>query len=161
LPLESASAPVVVRGKIFVGGKSDDRGAIACLSGRGELLWLRSIPLDGPSVSLTVFERGVVATDVRGAAIRLLPDGTTSWVVGGQEEPLLRRIEPALIKGTLVVPGVSVRLVDARTGRILASTPKAPELTALAVGKKLEIYTYVEAGAVTRFDPSAVLSVVR
>lgn len=160
LPLESASAPVTVKGKIFIGGRSDGRGAIACLSGKGEVLWLRSVPLEGASISLSIFERGVIATDVRGAAVRLLPDGTTAWVVGGLEEPLARRVAPALMKGTLVLPGLSVRLIDALTGRVLASTPKEPELTSLAVSKKLELYTLAENGGLTRFDPAAVFAVI-
>ncbi|MBL8922645.1 MAG: PQQ-binding-like beta-propeller repeat protein [Myxococcaceae bacterium] len=160
LPLENASAPLVVRGKIFVAGRSDNRGAVACLSARGEVLWLRGVPLDGASTSLLGFERGVLAVDGRGGAVRLLPDGDVSWVLGGLEDALTQRIEPSLAKHVLVVPGTSVRLVEPTSGRLLAATPREPELTDCAVGRGLTLFTYAEAGALTCYEPRAVLSVV-
>jgi hypothetical protein len=160
LPFESASAPIVVRGKIFVAGRSDNRGAVACLSGKGEVLWLRGVPLDGTTASLAAYERGVLATDARGGAVRLLPDGDVAWVLGGLEDALTQRLQPTLAKGVLVVPGTSVRLVDPTSGRLLASTPREPELTDCAVGRGLTLFTYAEAGALTCYEPRAVLSVV-
>lgn len=160
LPLEAASAPLVLRGKIFVAGRSDNRGAVACLSGKGEVLWLRGVPLEGGSTSLVGFERGVLATDGRGGAARLLPDGDVSWVLGGLEDALTQRIDPCLAKHVLVVPGTSVRLVEPTSGRLLASTPREPELTDCAVGRGLTLFTYAEAGALTCYEPRAVLSVV-
>lgn len=160
LPFENASAPVVARGRIFVAGRSDGRGAVACLSGKGEVLWLRPVPLEGATVSLLAYERGVLATDVRGAAVRMLPDGDTAWVMGGLDEALAQRLAPTLAKGALVVPGSSVRLIEPQSGRLLASTPREPDLTDYAVGRGLSIFTYVEAGALTCFEPGAVFAVV-
>jgi outer membrane protein assembly factor BamB len=160
LPLELASAPLVLRGRIFVAGRNDGRGAVACLSGKGEVLWLRSVPLDGATASIVAFERGVIASDARGAAVRLLPDGEPSWVLGGLDEAITPRLPPRLAKGVLLVPGTSVRLLDPTSGRVIAGTPPTPELADLAVGKGLTIFTYAEAGTLTCFEPGAVLSVV-
>jgi hypothetical protein len=160
LPLEVAAAPVVVRGRVFVTGRHDDRGAVACLSARGEVLWQRAVPLDGATSALVAFERGVIASDGRGAAVRLLPDGTPAWVLGGLGEPLAARLAPRLARGTVLVPGASVRLLDPTSGRLLAATPEAPEVADVAVGRSLTIYTYVEAGTLTCFEPGAVLSIV-
>lgn len=160
LPFESASAPVVARGRLFVAGRAEGRGGVACLSGKGEVLWLRAVPVDGASALVVPFERGALVTDARGAAVRLLPDGDTAWVVGGQDEALTQRLAPTLAKGALVVPGPSVRLIDPLSGRVLASTPRDPDLTDYAVGRGLSLFTYAEAGALTCFKPGAVLSVV-
>lgn len=160
LPLEQASAPVAARGRLFVAGRAEGRGAVACLSARGEVLWLRSVPLEGATTSLIAWERGVLATDARGGAVRLLPDGDTSWVVGGLEEPLSHRLAPTTSRGVLVVPGVTIRLIDPQSGRVLAATPAEPELTDYAVGRGLTVYSYVEAGALTCYEPARVLAVV-
>jgi hypothetical protein len=160
LPLESAGPPVVSRNRIFVAGRSEGRGAVACLSAKGEVLWLRSVPLDGATAVLLAFERGVIASDARGAAVRLLPDGEPSWVLGGLEETILARLPPRLAKGVLLVPGASIRLVEPTSGRVIAGTPPGPELADFAVGKGLTLFTYVEAGTLTCFEPGAVLSVV-
>ncbi|MDP3234017.1 MAG: PQQ-binding-like beta-propeller repeat protein [Myxococcales bacterium] len=159
LPFENASAPVTVRGRIFVAGRAEGRGGVACLSGKGEVLWLRAVPVDGATASVVPFERGVLVTDARGAAVRLMPDGDTGWVVGGLEEALIQRLPPTLAKGALVVPGTSVRLIEPLSGRVMATTPREPELTDYCVGRGLTIFTYAEAGALTCFKPGAVLSV--
>jgi outer membrane protein assembly factor BamB len=160
LPLELASRAVVSRTRIFLAGRLDNRGAVVCLSRTGEVLWTRNVPLDGASSSLVAFERGIIATDNRGAAVRLLPDGTVAWVLGGVPEALHARIRPMMTRQTLVVPGTSVRLVDPVSGRVLAATPPQPETADIAVGKGLTIFTYVEAGLLTCFEPRTILSVV-
>jgi hypothetical protein len=160
LPLEVAAPPVVSRGRLFVAGRHEGRGAVACLSGKGEVVWLRPVPLDGASISLASYERGVIANDARGAAVRLLPDGEPSWVLGGLEEAIAPRLAARLAKGVLVVPGASVRLVDPTSGRVIAGTPPTPELTDFGIGRGLSLFTYVEAGTLTCFEPGAVLSVV-
>jgi outer membrane protein assembly factor BamB len=158
LPLENASAPITARGRIFVAGRSEGRGGVACLSSRGEVLWLRPVPVDGATSTLVPFERGVLVTDARGAAVRLLPNGDTSWVVGGLDEGLLQRLSPTLSKETLVVPGTHIRLIAPLSGRIIAMTPREPELADYCVARGLTIFTYAEAGALTCFKPGAVLS---
>jgi hypothetical protein len=80
-------------------------------------------------------------------------------VVGGLEEALVQRLAPTLARGALVVPGASVRIIEPLSGRVLATTPREPELTDYGVGRGLTIFTYAEAGALTCFKPGAVLAV--
>ena len=118
------------------------------------------MPLDAATCSLIAFSRGVIVTDSRGASVRLLPDGSTAWVLGALDEPLAQRLAPTLSRRVLVVPGVTVRLIEPGSGLLLAMTPAQPELTGYAVSPGLSIVTWVEGGSLTCFRPGVALSLV-
>jgi len=160
LSLEHACGQVISGGRIFVAGGENGHGVVACLSTKGARLWQRPVPLDAATCSLIAFSRGVIVTDSRGASVRLLPDGSAAWVLGALDEPLAQRLAPTLSRRVLVVPGVTVRLIEPGSGLLLAMTPAQPELTGYAVSPRLSIFTWVEGGLLTCLRPGVALSVV-
>jgi hypothetical protein len=152
---------VVCRSRIFVLGHREGQGLVVALSDRGQVLWERSTPLEPRSQVALPFERGLLVTDARGGALRVLPDGQVGWVLGGASDQLSAPVAPQLRRGVLVVPGPTVRLVDPVSGRLLAQVETGPHLSDLAVDAQLTLYALQEPGVLEAFEPAAVLALVR
>lgn len=147
-------------GKTFLVGQRDGRTLVCAIGPRGQLLWERPVALEPRSAGLVVWDKGVIATDATGAAVRLLPDGQTTWVLGSSGDQLTHPIAPVLMRGVLVVPGPDTRVVDPSSGRVLAALETGPRLTSLAVDRKLALYALKEPGVLEVWKPSAVLALV-
>ncbi len=161
LILSSPSAPVTARGRTWLGGARDGRTVIVCLGVRGQVLWEKSIPCDARTLTLLPWEGGVIATDARGSATRVLPDGSAQWVLGSSGDELAHPIAPVLRRGTLVIPGPVTRLVQPIGGRVLAELATGPRMLDLAADAKLTIYVLREPGALETFVPGTALAVVK
>ena len=109
LALSAPSMPVATQGRIFLTGHREGRALVVALSLGGRVLWERPTPLDPHSQLPVAFEGGVVVTDARGHAVRLLPDGQPSWVLGGSGDQLSSPIAPVIRRRVLVVPGPTQR----------------------------------------------------
>jgi hypothetical protein len=160
LILSSPSAPVWARGHTWVGGARDGRTVLICLGKNGQVLWEKTIPCDARTLSLLPWEGGVLAADARGAATRVLPDGSAEWVLGSSGDELNRSIPLVVRRRTLVVPGPVTRLVQPRGGRVLAELATGPRMLDLATDAKLTIYVLREPGTLETFVPGAALAVV-
>jgi hypothetical protein len=158
--LTAPRAPLFAHGRVFLAGHRDGRAMVVALGPRGQPLWERSVPLDARTTCLLPWDRGVIATDARGAAVRLLPDGQPTWVVGGGGDELSAAIQPALSRHVLVVPGPATRLIDPRTGRVLTELDTGPRVSDLAVDRQLTIFVLKEPGVLEAWRPGAVLAVV-
>lgn len=160
LILSTPSAPVWARGHTWLGGARDGRTVLICLGPRGQVLWEKTIPCDARTLSLLPWEGGVLVADARGAATRVLPDGSAEWVLGSSGDELNRAIPITVRRRTLVVPGPVTRLVQPRGGRVLAELGTGPRMLDLATDAKLTIYVLREPGTLETFVPGAALAVV-
>jgi hypothetical protein len=160
LSLGAQGPPVVSRGRVYVAGDRDGRAVVVALSSRGEVLWERSTPLDATSQLALPFQRGLLLSDGRGAAVRLLPGGETAWALEGSTDQLSAAVRPVLRRGVLVVPGPAVRLVDPAVGRLLAQVETGPRVLDVAVDTRLTLYALREHGVLEAFEPRAVLALV-
>ncbi len=161
LILSSPSAPVWARGHTWVGGSRDGRSVLICLGPRGQVLWEKTVPCDGRTMSLLPWEGGVLVADARGAATRVLPDGSAEWVLGSSGDELNHPIPLTVRRRTLVVPGPVTRLVQPRGGRVLAELATGPRMLDLATDAKLTIFVLREPGTLETFAPGTALAVVR
>ncbi len=160
LILSSPCSPVWARGHTWVSGARDGRTVLICLGPRGQVLWEKTIPCDARTVSLLPWEGGVLVADARGAATRVLPDGSAEWVLGSSGDELNRAIPLVVRRRTLVVPGPVTRLVQPRGGRVLAELATGPRMLDLATDAKLTIYVLREPGTLETFVPGAALAIV-
>ena len=160
LILSSPSAPVWAKGHTWVGGARDGRTVLICMGPRGQVLWEKTIPCDARTLSLLAWEGGVLVADARGAATRVLPDGSAEWVLGSSGDELNRAIPLTVRRRTLIVPGPVTRLVQPRGGRVLAELATGPRLLDLATDAKLTIYVLREPGTLETFVPGAALAIV-
>ena len=160
LALSAPSMPVATQGRIFLTGHREGRALVVALSLGGRVLWERPTPLDPHSQLPVAFEGGVVVTDARGHAVRLLPDGQPSWVLGGSGDQLSSPIAPVIRRRVLVVPGPTLRLVDPHSGRVLNQLATGPRVVDVAVDQKLTIFVLKELGVLESWRPAAVLSLV-
>jgi outer membrane protein assembly factor BamB len=160
LALAAPGPAVTSRGRVYVTGHRGGQALVVAISGRGEVLWERPTPLEPASQLAVAFEQGLLVTDARGGAVRLLADGQPSWVLGGSADQLSRPVAPLLRRGVLVVTGPTVRLVDPTVGRLLAQIETGPHLGDVAVDARFTLYALREPGVLEAFEPGAVLSLV-
>lgn len=158
--LSSPGAPVEARGTVWLGGARDGRTVVVSLGPRGQVRWEKPLPLDARTMRLLPFDGGVIACDARGAAARLLPDGSPDWVLGSSGDELITPLAPLLRRKTLVLPGPLTRLVDPRSGRVLAELPTGARVLALAADARLNLYVLREPGTLELFSPIASLALV-
>jgi hypothetical protein len=160
LLLRAPRSLVVAHRRAFVAGEHEGGALIVALAAGGQVLWSRSVPLDARTTNLVPWDRGVIGTDARGAAIRLLPDGKPTWVAGAGSDQLSTPIAPAISRRVLVVPGPATRLIDLATGRVLAELETGPRVIDVAVDRKLSIFVLKEPGLLEAWRPATVLAVV-
>jgi outer membrane protein assembly factor BamB len=160
LALAGPSTPVVSKGRIFLTGHRDGKALVVAISLGGRVLWERTTPLDPHTQLAVAFEGGLVVTDARGHAVRLLPDGETAWVLGSSGDQLLSPIAPVIRRHVLVVPGPLLRLVDPRGGRVLHQMETGARVVDVAVDQKLTVYVLKEPGILEAWRPATVLAVV-
>jgi outer membrane protein assembly factor BamB len=158
--LSMPSAPVSARGRSFLAGARDGRTVVVCLGPRGQVLWEKPIPCDARTVNLLPWEGGVLASDARGAATRLLPDGSTEWVLGSSGDELNHPIPLSVRRKTLIVPGPVTRLVQPSGGRVLAELGTGARTLDLVADAKLTLYVLREPGTLETFVPGTALAVV-
>jgi hypothetical protein len=160
LTLGAPRPAAVTRTRIFLAGVREGRATVIALSSSGQVLWERAVHLEAASVTLVAFKGGVIAGDARGTAVRLMPDGQSAWVLGGEGDQLGVAIPLTISRAVLVVPGPVLRLVDPVTGRALFALPPAPRVTDVAVDSRLNVYVLKEPGLLEAWKPAAVLSIV-
>ncbi len=161
LILSMPTRPVAARGRTWLGGARDGRTVIVCLGGRGQVLWEKTLSCDARTLSLLPFDGGVIACDARGAATRLLPDGSVEWVLGSSGDELIHPIAPLLRRRTLLVPGPVTRLVQPGGGRVLAELPTGARMLDLTADAKLTIFVLREPGTLETFVPGTALALVK
>ncbi len=160
LLLSTPSAPISAGARTWIGGSRDGQAIIICLSPKGVILWQKTIPCDGRTLSLLPWEDGVLVADARGCATRLLADGTQDWVLGSSGDELNRVIGLSMRRGTLIVPGPVTRLVHPRSGRVVAELDTGPRLLDLASDSSLALYVLKEPGVLDVFAPAKALAIV-
>ena len=145
---------------MWLGRARAGRTVIVSLGPRGQVRWEKPVPLDARTLRLVPFDGGVIACDARGAATRLLPDGSPDWVLGSSGDELIAPLSPLLRRKTLVLPGPLTRLVDPRSGRVLAELPTGARVLDLAADARLNLYVLREPGTLETFAAASTLSVV-
>ena len=153
--------PVTRSGKIWLSGSRDGRALVVCLRTSGQVMWEKSVPADARTMRLLPFEGGVIATDARGAAIRLLPDGSTEWVLGALGDELAQPIAPLLRRKTLIVPGPISRLVHPRGGRVVGELATGARVLDLTADARMTIIVLREPGSLETYAPLAALALVK
>lgn len=153
--------PVAARGRTWLGGARDGRTVVICLGPRGQVLWEKTIACDARTLALLPFDGGVLCCDARGAATRLLPDGSAEWVLGSSGDELIQPIPPLLRRRALVVPGPVTRLVHPGGGRVLAELPTGARVLDLNADARLNIYVLREPGTLETFVPGTALALVK
>jgi outer membrane protein assembly factor BamB len=160
LILSQPSAPVTARGKAYFTGSRDGRTLAVCLGPRGQVLWEKTITCDARTTRLVPFEGGVLACDARGAAVRLLPDGSTEWVLGATGDELNHAIDPLLRRQALIIPGPVTRVVQPRGGRVVGELSTGARLLDLAADARMNITVLREPGSLETYVPARALAVV-
>lgn len=160
LLLSQPSSPVTARGKTWLSGGREGRTFIVCLGNKGQLLWEKTVPTDTRTTRLLPYDGGVVASDARGAAVRLLPDGSTDWVIGSSGDELNHPIAPMLRRQTLIIPGPMTRLVQPRGGRVVGELATGARMLDLVADARLTISVLREPGSLEVYVPGTALSVV-
>lgn len=158
--LSNPGTPVATKGRIFLTGQRDGQSLVVALSTSGHLLWERQTALDPSSQLALAFDGGLVVTDARGNAVRLLPNGETAWVLGSQGDQLSSPIAPVLRRHVLIIPGPTLRLVEPRGGRVLGELDTGPRVVDVAVDRTLAVFVLKEPGLLEAWRPAAVLALV-
>lgn len=160
LALAHPAPPVATKQRTFIAGLGDGKTQLLCLDQQGHVLWQRAVACDARTIRAVPFEGGVIASDARGVAVRVLPDGQIDWVLGASGDELGGPLAPQLSRKLLVIPGPVIRVVEPLTGRVLSELDVGPHLTDYALDKKFTLYTYTEPGTLQAFTPGTLLSIV-
>ena len=160
VPLTHAAPPVASKQRTFIAGLADGKSQVLCLDQHGQLLWQRAVACDERTIRVVPFEGGVIASDARGVAVRLMPDGQIDWVLGANGDELSQPLAPQFARKLLVIPGPAIRVVEPSTGRVLSELDVGPHLTDYVLDSKFTLYTYTEPGTLQAFTPGTLLSVV-
>jgi hypothetical protein len=92
--------------------------------------------------------------------VRVSATGEPEWTLGNSGEVLQHDPGPKLSRGVLLLPGITVRAVEPRGGRVLAELPSGRGLLDLQPDAKLNVYTLDDAGVLRAFELSTTLSVL-
>jgi PQQ-like domain len=158
LPLAFAAAPLARGSRLRVLGRRDGAPVLVCLGPRGATLWERPLPLGAGPWALHADAEGCLATAADGSAVRVDAQGRVEWRLGGQGAEAVARA--VLQRQVLLLPGESVRAVDARSGRVVAEIPGPGGLHALAASERLDVAVLDAAGDLTVWNLGASLGVV-
>jgi hypothetical protein len=158
LPLAFAAAPLARGSRLRVLGRRDGAAVLVCLGPRGATQWERPLPLGAGPWALHADAEGCLATAADGSAVRVDAQGRVEWRLGGQGVEAVARA--VLQRRVLLLPGESVRAVDARSGRVVAEIPAPGGLHALAASERLDVAVLDAAGDLTVWNLGASLGVV-
>lgn len=161
LILSMPGTPVASRGKFWVSGSREGRTLVLCLGSKGQVLWEKPIACDTRTTRLLAYEGGVIASDARGAAVRLLPDGATEWVLGSSGDELHQPLAPLVRRKALIVPGPVTRIVQPHGGRVLGELATGARMLDLAVDARMNISVLREPGSLETYAPGTALAVVK
>jgi PQQ-like domain len=158
LPLGYVSAPLARGARIRLLGKRDGAPVLLSLGARGATQWERALPLGPGPWTLHGDADAAVATAADGSAVRVDAQGRLEWRLAGQG---VEAVAAAVLqRRVLLLPGETVRAVDARTGRVVADIPSSGSLHALAASEKLDVAVLDAAGDLTVWNLGASLGVV-
>ena len=158
LPLAFAAAPLARGSRLRVLGRRDGAAVLVCLGPRGATQWERPLPLGAGPWALHADAEGCLATAADGSAVRVDAQGRVEWRLGGQGAEAVA--QAVLQRRVLLLPGESVRAVDARSGRVVAEIPAPGGLHALAASERLDVAVLDAAGDLTVWNLGASLGVV-
>ncbi len=158
LPLAFAAGPLVRGGRLRVLGRREGAAVLVCLGLRGATQWERPLPLGAGPWALHADAEGCVVSAADGSAVRVNAQGRLEWRLGGQGGEAVARA--VLQRRVLLLPGESIRAVEARSGRVVAEIPSPGGLHALAASERLDVAVLDAAGDVTVWNLGASLGVV-
>ncbi len=157
-PLAAAAPPLARGGRLRLLGHRDGIPFLLCLGRRGATLWERSLPLGPGPWTLHADGDASLAAAADGSALRVDSHGRLDWRLGGQR--LHSAASAVLQRRVLLVPGETIRALDARSGRLVADIPAAGGLHALSATEALDIAALDAAGDLTVWKLGASLGVV-
>ncbi len=155
----SAAGPALARGaRLRVLAHRDGAPVLSCLGAQGGTQWERSLPLGQGPWTLHADGDATLAAAADGSALRVDAQGRLDWRLGGQRTPAVARA--TLQRRVLLLPGETIRAVDARSGRVLAEIPSPGGVHALAATEALDVAVLDGAGDLTLWKLGASLGVV-
>jgi hypothetical protein len=161
LPLALPSNALPSGKRVFIAGEHEQVATLTCLDQRGEELFSRKLPLGQGPFSLVSMGKSVLVVSQSGAATRVTEDGTVEWVAGSAGERLSRLIAPHVARGVAVLPGETVRAVDASGGELLAEVRAGAGLCDLKADGRLNLYLLDEDGVLSAHQLATHLAVVK
>jgi hypothetical protein len=156
--LSWAAEPVARGSRIRLLGQRDGTPVLMALGPRGATQWERSLPLGPGPFSLHADGEASLVTAADGSALRVDAQGRLEWRLGGQgaQAAALAVVQ----RRVLLIPGETVRAVDARSGRLVAEIPAPGGLHALGATENLDVAVLDAAGDVTVWNLATSLGVV-
>jgi PQQ-like domain len=158
LPLACVAAPVARGSRIRILAQRDGTPVLLSLGAKGVTQWERSLPLGPGPWTLNADGDASLATAADGSAVRVDAQGRVDWRLGGQGVAAVALA--ALQRQVLLVPGETVRAVEARSGRVVAEISSPGGLHALAATERLDVAVLDGAGDLTVWNLGASLGVV-
>jgi hypothetical protein len=158
LPLGYVGAPLARGARIRLLAERDGAPVLISLGPKGATQWERALPLGPGPWTLHGEADAAVAAAADGSAVRVDAQGRLEWRLGGQG---VQAVASAVLQRRVVLlPGQTVRAVDARSGRVVAEIPSPGGLHALAASEKLDVAVLDAAGDLTVWNLGASLGVV-
>ncbi|MGO9066558.1 MAG: PQQ-binding-like beta-propeller repeat protein [Myxococcaceae bacterium] len=155
----AAAAPPLARGtRLRLLAQRDGVPVLLCLGPKGATQWERSLPLGRGPWTLNADGDASLAAAADGSVLRVDAQGRLDWRLGGQQ--LQTTASASLQRRVLLVPGETIRAVDARSGRVVAEIPVPGGLHALSVNEALDVAALDAAGDLTLWKLGASLGVV-
>lgn len=145
LGLSHPTVPATDGRVVFIAGQRDGEARVIALSG-GEAVFDRVVPLGPAPYALRPYRDGVIAMSADGIAVRLNGEGSLVWRAGSAGEPQPRPLSPLFHGGMLILPGRTVRVLEAEGGRILGELDTGAPLVDVALSDALELYLLDEEG---------------
>ncbi|MGO9829228.1 MAG: PQQ-binding-like beta-propeller repeat protein [Myxococcaceae bacterium] len=157
-PLTAAAMPLARGARLRLLAQRDGAPVLLCLGPKGATQWERSLPLGRGPWTLHADGEASLAAAADGSVLRVDAQGRLDWRLGGQRLPTTAAA--SLQRRVLLVPGETIRAVDARSGRVVAEIPAPGGLHALSVNEALDVAVLDAAGDLTVWKLGASLGVV-
>ncbi|HXX31924.1 MAG TPA: PQQ-binding-like beta-propeller repeat protein [Myxococcaceae bacterium] len=139
-------------------GIRDGSAVLVCLGARGAPRWERRLPPGPGPWTLTGDGAASLVTAGDGSAARIDARGHLEWRLGGQSSR--SAASSVLVRGVLLVPGETVRAVDAHSGRVVAELADAEGVHALGATEALDVAVLDAAGDLSLWRLGASLGLV-
>ncbi len=157
-PMAAVAAPLARGARLRVLAQRDGAPVLVCLGAQGGTQWERPLPLGVGPWTLHADGDATLAAAADGSALRVDSQGRLDWRLGGQRTAAAA---PATLqRRVLLLPGETIRAVDARSGRVVAEIPSPGGVHALAATEALDVAVLDGAGDLSLWKLGASLGVV-
>jgi PQQ-like domain len=158
LSLSYAASPLARGQRLRLLGQRDSKPVLLALGPKGATQWEAQLPVGPGPWTLHADGEASLVTSADGSAVRVDAQGRVDWRLGGQGASAVA--SAVLERQVLLVPGETVRAVEARSGRVVAEIPSPGGLHALCASERLDVAVLDAAGDLTVWNLGASLGVV-